>query len=194
LTKSFLAVGGQNRVDFWTGGYPTAYSGGTTPATNIGGLNAYTNRAFSTFTLNEINTAYGAAWFGRDFPDLIVTTQTGYNRMWNAIQPMQRYNMDAGGTDVGKIGFNAFQFNASTVVVDKYIPADPDTSGNSVMLLLNTGYLELYSSTARSAQFGFTGFKEAQQSLDVAGQFVWAGNLICSNPRTSAKEIGSCLA
>jgi hypothetical protein len=103
---------------------------------------------------------------------------------------MQRYNMDASGTDVGKIGFNAFQFNASTVVVDKYIPSD---NTNGVMFGLNTNYLELYSSDAKSAQFGFTGFKEAQQSLDVAGQFVWAGNLINANPRTCFKLVGTVL-
>jgi hypothetical protein len=190
LTKSFLAVGGQTRTDFFAGGLPTAFSTAVTPIADVQGLNAYCNRSFTPFTLNDVNTAYGAAWFGRDFPDLITTTQTGYNRMWNAIQPLQRYNMDASGTDVGKIGFNAFQFNASTVVVDKYMPED---GTNGMMLGLNTNYLELYSSTAKSAQFGFTGFKEAQQSLDVAGQFVWAGNLINANPRTAFKLVGPVL-
>ena len=188
LTKAFTSVGGQTRSDFFT--TAPVFSGATTPATAIQGLNSYTNRSFTPFTLNEINTAYGNAWFGRDFPDLIVCTQTGYNRMWNAIQPLQRYNMDASGSDVGKIGFNAFQFNASTVVVDKYMPND---GTNGAMFGLNTNYLELYSSDAKSAQFGFTGFKEAQQSLDVAGQFVWAGDLIVSNPRTCFKEVGPVL-
>jgi hypothetical protein len=187
-TKSFTSVGGQTRSDFFT--TAPSFTGATTPSTAIQGLNAYTNRSFTPFTLNDVNTAYGNAWFGRDFPDLITTTQTGYNRMWNAIQPLQRYNMEGSGTDVGKIGFNAFQFNASTVVVDKYIPSD---GTNGVMFGLNTNYLELYSSDAKSAQFGFTGFKEAQQSLDVAGQFVWAGNLIGANPRTSFKLVGPVL-
>lgn len=188
LTKSFLSVGGQTRSDFFT--TAPSFSSAVTPVSAIQGLNSYVNRSFTPFTLNDVNTAYGNAWFGRDFPDLICCTQTGYNRMWNAIQPLQRYNMDASGTDVGKIGFNAFQFNASTVVVDKYMPED---STNGMMLLLNTNYLELFSSDAKSAQFGFTGFKEAQQSLDVAGQFVWAGNLINSNPRTCAKLVGPVL-
>ena len=188
LTKSFTSVGGQTRSDFFT--TAPSFTGATTPNTAIQGLNAYTNRSFTPFTLNDVNTAYGNAWFGRDFPDLICCTQTGYNRMWNSIQPLQRYNMDASSTDVGKIGFNAFQFNASTVVVDKYMPTD---GVNGMMLGLNTNYLELYSSDAKSAQFGFTGFKEAQQSLDVAGQFVWAGNLICANPRTNFKEVGPVL-
>jgi hypothetical protein len=186
LTKSFLAVGGINRADLFA--LAPTFAGPSTPVSAIQGANAFVNRAFSNFTLNDVNTAYGNAWFGNDFPDLIVASQTGWNRMWNATQPNQRYTDQ--NSDIGKIGFQTFRFNASEVVIDKYMPND---GTNGMMLGLNTNYLELYMSTNKKFQFGFTGFKEAQNSIDIAGQFLYAGNLIAPNPRTSFKLIGSSL-
>lgn len=186
LTKSFLTIGGVTRTDLFATA-PT-FSSAVTPVSAIQGANSYTNRAFSGFTLNDVNVAYGSAWFGNDFVDLITTTQTGWNRIWNAIQPNQRYYDTQ--SDVGRVGFQAFRFNAAEVVIDKYIPSD---GVNGLMLGLNTNYLELYTSENKKFQFGFTGFKEAQNSIDIAGQFLWAGNLMAPNPRTSFKMIGTSL-
>lgn len=185
-TKSFLTIGGVTRTDLLAN--PVAFSSAITPIADVQGANSYTNRAFNTFTLPDVNTAYGAAWFGSDYPDLIPTTQTGYNKIWQSLQPQQRYNDVS--SDVAQAGFQALRFNAAEVVIDKYIPSD---GTNGLMLLLNTNYLEYYLSTRRRWQFGFTGFKEAQNSVDIAGQFLNASNLICPNPRTSAKLIGTSL-
>jgi hypothetical protein len=185
-TKAFTTIGGITRSDMFSS--TPSFTGSTTPVAYIQGANAYTNRAFNNFLLTDINTAYGNAWFGNDFPDLIVTTQTGFNRVWNSIQPQQRY-YDT-NSDVGKVGFQSFRFNAAEVVVDKYMPND---GTNGLMFGLNTNYLELYMSDAKKFQFGFTGFKEAQNSIDVAGQFLWAGNLIVPNPRCNFKMVGTCL-
>lgn len=185
-TKSFTSYGGQTRASFFT--TAPVFSGPTTPTSAIQGLNAFTNRAFSSFSLPAVNTAYGNAWFGNDFPDLITTTQTGYNNIWQALQPQQRYN-DV-NTDVAQAGFRSLRFNASEVVVDKYIPSD---GTNGLMLGLNTQYLEFYVSEARKFQFGFTGFKEGQNTADLAGQFFFAGDLACVSPRTSFKLVGTSL-
>jgi len=64
---------------------------------------------------------------------------------------------------------------------------------NGLLLGLNTNYLELYISENKKFQFGFTGFKEAQNSIDIAGQFLFAGNLVAPNPRTSFKVVGPAL-
>lgn len=184
--KSFTSVGGITRNDLFA--TAPSFTSAITPISAVQAANSYVNRAFSTFNLPDVNTAYGAAWFGNDFTDLMVTTQTGFNRLWNSIQPQQRY-YDT-NSDVGKIGFQAFRFNAAEVVVDKYIPSD---STNGMMLGLNTNYLELYMSDNKKFQFGFTGFKEAQNSIDVAGQFMWAGNLIVPNPRCCFKLVGTSL-
>lgn len=187
LTKSFPAVGGLNRTDLFV--TPPVFTSATTPTSGIQGLNSYTNRAFNAFTLNDMQYAFGQAWFGNDYPDLTVTTQNGFNKVWNATQPQQRYMDDV--SDVAKVGFKAFRFNGvSDVVVDKYLPSD---GTNGIMYMLNTRYLEFFVSSNKKWSFGFTGFKDAQNTLDLAGQFLFSGDLIAPNPRTSAKLVGSAL-
>jgi len=185
-TKSFLAVAGLTRTDLFA--VAPSFSSAVTPISAVAGANSFTNRAFNAFNLPDVNTAYGASWFGRDYVDMICTTQTGWNRFWNAIQPNQRY-MDE-KSDVGQIGFPSLRFNMAQVVVDKYIPSD---GTNGVMLGLNTNYAEFYISTNPKFQFGFTGFKEAQNTIDIAGQFLFAGNLVYANPRCAFKMVGTSL-
>jgi hypothetical protein len=186
MTKSFLTVGGVTRTDLFA--TAPSFSTGLTPISAVQGANSYVNRGYSAFSVNDINTAHGAAWFGNDFVDLMVGTQTGWNRIWNTLQPQQRYyDKDS---DVGKVGFQSFRFNTAEVAIDKYIPND---GTNGLLLGLNTNYLELYVSENKKFQFGFTGFKEAQNTIDIAGQFLFSGNLICPNPRTSYKMVGPVL-
>ena len=186
-TQSFTSVGGITRTDLFAAS-AYSFSTGITPPAAVGGLNAYTIRGYSAYSLIDVNTSYGFAWFGNDYPDLLAGTQTAYNKIWNTLQPQQRYN--DGQSDVGKVGFQAFRFNASEVVIDKYIP---DDGTNGMLLGLNTNYLEFYISENKKFQFGFTGFKEAQNSIDIAGQFLFAGNLIVPNPRCCFKIVGSVL-
>jgi len=189
ITKSFTTVGGITRADIVAG--PS--TGAETNYSQVNGINAYTNRAVSTFTLNDLNKAYGFAWFGPDQPDLLVCTQGAYNKIWNATQPNQRYMQK--DTDLAKVGMRAFQFNGADVTISKYMQ-DVVTNSNSnlgMILGLNTKYIEMYVSANKKFQFGFTGFKEAQNTIDVAGQSLFAGNLLVSNPRTSFKVIGSGL-
>lgn len=181
VTRSYAAVGGITRSDIVT----APSSGSATALANLGGLNAYTNRAFSTFQLTELQNACGKAWFGNDFVDLIVGTQGGYDKLWGTIQPMQRY-LDK-ESDVAKVGFQTFRFNQAEVTVSKYIP-------DQMMFGLNTNYIEFYVTENPKFQFGFTGFKEAQNSIDVSGQFLFSGNMIIPNPRTNFKLVGSALA
>ena len=186
MTKSFLAVGGITRTDLFA--VAPTFTTGITPISAVQGANAYTIRGYSAYSVNDINTAYGAAWFGNDYVDLMVGTQTAYNKIWNTLQPQQRYYDTQ--SDVGKVGFQSFRFNSSEVVIDKYIPND---GVNGMILGLNTNYLEFFVSENKKFQFGFTGFKEAQNSIDIAGQFLYAGNLLCPNPRTDFKIVGPVL-
>ena len=172
----FPTYGGINRADIQTVG-------------TVGGLNAYTQSGITSFTLSLLNTAYGNAWFGADHPDLIAATQNGWNLIWSALQPLQRYMPVQDSSDLGKAGFQVLQFNGSDVVIDKYLP----TGANGVMYLLNTDYIEWYYSTNPKFQYGFTGFKEVNSTIDVAGQFLVASNMVFANPRTSAKLLSSTL-
>lgn len=72
----------------------------------------------------------------------------------------------------------AFTFNGAEVVVDQYCP-----SGQMFGLNTRNENLLFFTSTLQRYQFGFTGFKEAQNTDDRAGQYLWAGNVIITNPR-----------
>ena len=187
VTKSFASVGGITRADILAG--PS--SGSVTTYAQVNGINAYTNRALSTFTLNDLNTAYSMAQFGSDTPDIAVTTNGGWNKIWNATTPLQRYeNRD---NDLANVGFQNFKFNFADVVISKNMQ-DAIGSTYGMILFLNTSYMEMYISDNKKFQFGFTGFKEAQNTIDASGQYLYAGNLIYANPRTAAKCIGTSLA
>lgn len=170
----YPTVGGITRADI-------------TPVGTVGGLNAYTATT-SAFNLQQLNVAYGASWFGADHVDMISATQNGWNLVWNAMQPNQRY-LDK-ESDVGVAGFQSLRFNASEVVIDKYAPV---ASGSilGTMIGINSSYVEWYFSTNPKFQFGWTGFKEGQNSIDVAGQFLVANNMVMPNPRTSFKLLST---
>jgi hypothetical protein len=186
VTKSFASVGGITRADILAG--PS--SGSVTTYAQVNGINAYTSRALSTFTLNDLNTAYSMAQFGSDTPDIMVTTNGGWNKIWNATTPLQRYeNRD---NDLANVGFQNFKFNFADVVISKYMQ-DAIGSTYGMILGLNTNYLEFYISDNKKFQFGFTGFKEAQNTIDASGQYLWAGNMIYANPRTAFKVIGTSI-
>ena len=169
--NTYTTVGGLNRADLQTIG-------------TVGGMNAYVDTTFAAFTLPKVNLAYARSWFGADHVDLISVTVPGWTNFWNATQPLQRY-MDT-KSDVGEIGFQSFRFNGAEVVVDQYMPAQTAYG-------MNTNYIEWYMSTNPRFQFGFTGFKENQQTLDVAGQFLYGGNIMVPNPRTGFKLTGTSL-
>lgn len=186
LTKSFVAVGGLTRDDLFASA-PT-FTAGTTPLTAISGANAYVDRTVTSFSLSKINEAFGHAWYGNQAPDLITVQQSGWNKLWNAIQPNQRFNEES--SDLAEVGFRSFRFNGASVVVDKYMP---ETGSHGLMLGLNTKYMEFYISDNPKFQMGFTGFKEAQNTPNLAGQFLFSGNLVVPNPRTCFKLVGAAL-
>ena len=171
--NAYPSIGGITRAD-------------VTPVGTDGGLNAYTANLTS-FQLQAVNVAYGASWFGADHVDMVVATQNGWNLMWNAMQPNQRYFDKE--SDLGVAGFQSFRFNAAEVVVDKYMP----TGANGVMYGLNSKYIEWYFSQNPLFQFGWTGFKGANNSIDVAGQYLVGSQILVPNPRSCFKLTSSTL-
>ena len=111
---------------------------------------------------------------GAEHVDLMPTTQTIWDIFWNKIQPQQRFMEES--SDVAKIGFMSLRWNGAQITVDQYAP-----SGN--LYGFNTKHIQLWISTLPKYQFGFTGFKEAQNTDDVAGQYLFAGNLLWTGPR-----------
>lgn len=143
--------------------------------TNNQGINGYYKDFTSvTFTLKWLQTAYGACWFGAEHVDLIATTQTIWDIIWNKVQPQQRFMEQS--SDVAKIGFMSLQWNGAQIVVDQYAP-----SGK--VYGMNSKSIQMWISTLPKYQFGFTGWKESQNTDDVAGQMLFAGNLLVPSPR-----------
>ena len=140
------------------------------------GINAY-YAAPTAFSLAGVQTAFGSSWFGQEKPDMLATTQPVWDAFWNKLQPQQRFNDET--SDV-HVGFKSFNWNGAQVVVDQYLST---LGGPYTMFGLNTGYIYLYVSDVPKYQFGFTGWKEAQNTDDVAGQYLFGGNMVVAAPR-----------
>ena len=161
----------------------TSYAGITRTDIATGanvGINGY-KAALATLSLSGVQTAYGSTWFGNEHVDLIPTTQPVWDILWNKIQPQQRFLEES--SDVAKIGFQSLRYNGASIVVDQYAPT-------GVMWFLNTKYIQFWISTLPKYQFGFTGWKEAQNTDDVAGQYLFGGNLLFVAPRLNGQITG----
>jgi len=169
--NTYATVGGITRSDLQTVG-------------TVGFLNAYTQDIGSTFTLKKLNTAYTNAWWGPDQVDLIVTSPNGWNLIWEALQPLKQYT--SAQADIVDAGFQAFRFNGAEVTVSRYLPS-------GVTYGINTNYVLWFFSGVDKFQFGFTGWKKDQRSIDVAGQYLVATNIMVPSPRTCFKLKSSTL-
>ena len=163
---NYTSYGGITRTDIATGANA--------------GINAYYVN-LPTLTLSALQTAYGSSWFGREHVDLIVSPQTVWDILWNKIQPQQRFREES--SDVAKIGFQSLRYNNSSVTVDQLCPA-------GFAFGLNTKFIQFWITTMPKYQFGFTGWKESQNTDDVAGQYLFAGNLLNVGPRFMFKIAG----
>ena len=157
-----------------------SYGGITRSAIGTGasqGINGYFYNNSSTnwpFSLQQLQVAFGQATFGPNQPNLISTTQSIYNSFWNKMLPMQRtYETDP---DLQSAGFRAFKFNGMSVVVDQYCPAN-------YVFGMNTDYIDAYVSDDPTFAWGFTGFKELPNAIDMAGQSIFGGNVVVTAPR-----------
>lgn len=159
--------------------YPS-YGGITRSAIGVGasvGINGYffNNGGVAwPFSLPQLQTAFGQGTFGPDQPNFIATTQSIYNSFWAKMLPMQRtYEIDP---DLQGAGFRSFKFNGMSVVVDQYCPS-------GYIFGMNTDFIDAYVSEDPTFAFGFTGFKELPNSLDMAGQTVFGGDIVVTAPR-----------
>jgi len=159
ITRSAIASGASAGIN----GY---YFGNVT-----GSPPAATNWPFS---LQQLQVAFGQSTFGPNQPKFIATTQSIYNAFWAKMLPMQRtHDVDP---DLQGAGFRAFRFNGMSVVVDQYCPA-------GYVFGMNTDYIDAYVSDDPRFGFGFTGFKELPNSVDMAGQTLFGGNVVVTAPR-----------
>lgn len=138
-------------------------------------------------TLPTLQTQYGLAVQGQTAPDLIVTTQAGYNEVWNKVQPQQRFG---NGEGIG-IGFPYIQFNGAKIMVDSHATFSSTSviggtySGVNGFYLLNTEFIELF--VHKDRDFFMTGWMQPTNQDARTAHMYWAGNLAVLAPRFQNK-------
>jgi len=158
--------------------YPT-YGGLPRAAIGSGastGINGYYQNVAGPLSITGLQKAYGQATFGNRQPNLIATTQSIYNQLYNKLVPAQRVNDNIMVDQAQNIGFTAIRFNNQRLVVDQYCPA-------GYVFGMNVDFLNVHISEHELFSFGFTGFKELPNSVDSAGQLCFGGNIVVSAPR-----------
>ena len=137
-------------------------------------------------TYRILEHSYQSTVIGDEHPVMGVTTNRCMGFINENFQPQQRID-----TLEPTIGYPGIKFKQATLIEDQYCPGvdgmnDPDIGNYSATAetfwWLNPGkegelaYLNLYFAASPKYQFGFTGFKVAQDSTVVAGQILFGGN------------------
>ena len=121
-------------------------------------------------SLATMNSNFGSCVVGREKPNLIATTQTLWNRIWEKSQPSERNAPE----DLRDIGFDVVRFNGANTMVDSHCTA-------GFQYYLNTKFWELF--THRKWDFRFRGFMEQTNQQISIGQLIYWGALVCRGPR-----------
>ncbi len=128
------------------------------------------NAASAEPSFNMFQEMYGKCTQGNTSPDLIVTTQRIFDKLWALALPQQRFPE---GDEV-HIGWPMLRFNRAKVVVDSHC-----TSGRAYFL--NTDYVKLV--VHRDRDFVFTGWMPFTSQDARHGRVHWSGNLVVNAPR-----------
>jgi len=96
----------------------------------------YKDAGGADLTLGLMQEMYGKCTDGDIQPDLILMRQTLYDKVWNLVQPQQRF-LSESFAELKEVGFEGFMFNRAAVVVDNYVnPSD-------AVYFINTRYVQL---------------------------------------------------
>lgn len=169
--------------------YGTLSRNGTIGAALNSPMTSPTANVAGPITYKILEEAYNSVVIGDEHPNLMVTTNLGMSYIKEKFQPQWRTE-----TQDPNIGFNGLKFNAAMVIQSQYAPgsvvsANDTTLGAHAALTgetihyLNTKYLRMYVTNDPEFGFGFSGFKPAQDSTVVAGQYFFSGNVTNQAPR-----------
>ncbi len=132
----------------------------------------YTTAAEPTFTLIQ-RELYGKCTQGDTAPDLIVTTQAIWDKLWAQAIPQQRF--DDG--DEFTMGRPYIRHNRARIMVDSHCPPRH-------MFVLNTEFIKLV--VHRDSNFEVLDWIRLPNQMARLSGIVWAGNLVVQNPRFCA--------
>lgn len=168
--------------------YGTLTRGGTIGTALNSPMTSPTADVSGAITYKLLEEAYSSVVIGDEYPNLMVTTNLGMSYIKQKFHPQWRTE-----TQDPNIGFNGLKFNQAMVMVSQYAPGTQgvndaklgsyiDASGESLWFL-NTKYIRMWITADPEYAFGFTGFKPAQDSTVVAGQYLFSGNITVQAPR-----------
>lgn len=139
-----------------------------------------------TYKILEEN--YNKTVLGGIEPNLFVTTNLGMSYIKQKFQPQYRITVND-----PKIGFTGVQFNKATILQSQYCPGtlgvnDSDlgnylNASGEVLWMLCTDYIKFHVTSSSLFGFGFSGFKWANDSTVVAGQYFASCNISVQAPR-----------
>lgn len=156
----------------------TGRSGSATLGTIQRAISSPTNLVGGPFSLGMVQNAFGSVTYMPSKPDLIVTTQSIWNKWWDRVQAADR-NPPGPLRDVG---FDTIRFNGAEVVVDAHCPT-------GYIYILNTEFIRLCLMEGRD--FARRGQRVSNQGFPVPNQdatvdqVIAHGNLIVTGSRFS---------
>jgi hypothetical protein len=177
FNQMFFADGTGNSSKDWNGLGNLVESGNT-----VGGINSSTYSWWASkedndavaLSLADMSSLYNSVSVGNDHPDLLLTTQTLFEKYEALLQPNLRYT----DTKTADAGFQNLLFKASPVMYDVSCTA-------GVMFFLNTKYLTLVGHSAK--WFQQTEFIRPED-LDARYALIMCyGNLTCRNRKKQGK-------
>ena len=179
FNQMFFADGTGNSGKDWNGLGNIVEASGT-----VGGINratggneywrSYEENTVEALSLAKMATAYNTVSVGNDHPDMVLTTQTLFEKYESLLQPQLRYT----DTKTADAGFQNLLFKAAPVVYDVHAPA-------GTMFFLNSKYISLVGHSGK--WFSQTEFVRPE-NLDARYALIMCyGNLTCRNAAKQGK-------
>ena len=179
FNQMFFGDGTGNSGKNWNGLGNLVEASGT-----VGGINratagnefwrSYEENTAGALTLAQMSTAYNSVSVGNDHPDMVLTTQTLFEKYESLLQPQLRYT----DTKTADAGFQNLLFKAAPVVYDVHCDA-------GVMYVLNSKYLTLVGHSGK--WFAQTAFVSPEDVDARYALIMCYGNLTCRNAAKQGK-------
>lgn len=175
--QMFLADGTGNGGKNWNGlanlvGQNASSVGGINPSTNTY-WQSKINTTAEVLSLSRMTNLYNSASVGNDKPNVILTSQTLFEKYESLLQPQLRY----ADTKTADAGFQNLLFKGAPVVYDTYVTATD-------MWMLNSKYIRLVGH--KNVWFKPTPFVRPPNQNARYAQIICMGNLTISNRKRQA--------
>ena len=179
FNQMFYADGTGNSGKNWNGLGNLVETGNT-----VGGINSatagneywrsYEENTAGALTLLQMATAYNSVSVGNDHPDVILTTQTLFEKYESLLQPQLRYT----DTKTADAGFQNLLFKSAPIMYDVHCTA-------GVMYFLNSKYIKLVGHSDK--WFAQTDFVRPENQDARFALIMCYGNLVTSNRKKQGK-------